>query len=176
MTLDIPTSPILEPQLYEDWDDEDDVRWKAPLDAVIKGDQTPLHGAQQIDQVLRVETTTRLQKLKDYSRTHLTAEDTESSDWGGLYPPNATAFAKELLQSWCRVCTAYAPYSEGQNRLIDFLNQLRQLPRWMAPETRPDENGHVVESEFWAFGHGWIGLEDEFRRLHAGRLLCPLCL
>lgn len=172
MALDTPTSPTLEPQLYEDWDDEDDLRWKAPLDSLIKATQTPLQAAQQIDTMVRAETSSRLQKLIEYANSHnLTAEDRESGDWDGLYPPNSGAIAQEILRSWCRVCTAFSPYSEGQNRLIEFLERLRDLPRWMGPESRPDEHGDVSESELWPFGYGWLGLEDEFRKHHVGKLL-----
>ncbi|KAG0631869.1 hypothetical protein M758_1G285600 [Ceratodon purpureus] len=171
MASEIPASPTLDPQLFEDWDDEDDISWKSPLDSLIKGTQTPLQVAQQIDTLLRAETFSRLQQLSDYANSHdLTPEDRESGDcWGGLYPPNAGALAQDqVIRSWCRVCEAFSPYSEGQNRLVELLEQLRQLPRWMAPETHPDENGDVVESEFWAFGRKWIGLENEFRKHHAG--------
>jgi hypothetical protein len=157
--------PTLDPQIYEDWDDEDDLRWKAPLAALLAGTQTPLQAAQAIDTLLRTETSSRLQKLNDYAASHrLTAEDRESGDWLQMYPPNAGALAQVFMRSWCRVCTAFYPYSEGQNRLVNLLEELKGLPRWMAPETRPDEDGKVLRTEFWAFQSGWIGLEDEFRR------------
>ena len=162
-------SPKLDPRLYENWDDEDDVRWKTPLEALINGTQTPLQAAQSIDNMVSTETSERLQKRIDYANLHkLTAEERESSDWGGLYPPNAGSIAHEVLRSYGRVSTAFSPYSKGQDQLIELLVELRDLPRWMAPETRPDENGDVYRTEFWAFGYNWIGLEDEFRRQHAG--------
>ncbi|KAJ4301305.1 hypothetical protein N0V90_003396 [Kalmusia sp. IMI 367209] len=167
MAAEIQASPMLDPQLYEDWDDEDDIRWKSPLEALINGTQTPLQAAQSVDNMTRIETNERLQKLVNYAKLHkLTAEEQESSDWGGLCPPNAGSIAHEVLRAFCRVSTAFSPYSEGQNRLIEFLEELRNLPRWMEPETRPDENGKVHRTEFWAFGYSWIGLEDEFRRQH----------
>lgn len=172
MASETPASPTLDPQLSEDWDDGEDTRWKSPLDSLIKGTRTPLQAAQQFDTMLRAETSSRLQKLIDYANSHnLTPEERESGDWGGLYAPKAIAFAQELLRSWCRVCEAFSPYSEGQNRLVEFLEQLRQLPRWMAPESPPDENGEVVDNEFWAFGRSWIGLEDKFRRHNVGKLI-----
>jgi hypothetical protein len=167
-----PASPTLEAELREDWDDEEDIRWKAPLEALINGTQTPLQAAQDIDNMLRTETSERLQKLIDYASSHnLTAEDRDQGDWGGLYAPNAGALAQNVLRSYCRVCTAFSPYSEGQNRLVKFLEELRNLPRWLAPESRPDENGNVHETEFWTFGYGWLGLEDEFRRQHIGEFI-----
>ena len=126
--------------------------------------------------MLRAETSERLQKLVDHASTHdLTVEEREPGDWGGLYAPNAGALAREVVRSWCRLCTAYSPYSEGQNRLVEFLEQLRDLPRWMAPVSRPDENGHVHRSEFRVLRFDWIGLEEEFRRQHFGRWLCSCC-
>ncbi|KAH8732127.1 hypothetical protein GQ44DRAFT_801160 [Phaeosphaeriaceae sp. PMI808] len=169
MATENSSSPILKPELYENWDDEEEIRWKAPLEALMNGTQTPLQAAKNIDNLLRAETTLRLQKLIDYTNSHsLTVEEREHGDWGGLYAPNASLFAQNVLRSYCRVCTAFSPYSEGQNRLIELLVELKNLPRWMAPESRPDENGHVLRTEFWAFGYKWIGLEDEFRRQDAG--------
>jgi hypothetical protein len=171
MSSPTPASPTLDPELFEDWDDEDDLRWKAPLDALIKNTQSPREAAQAMDSLLRTEASERLQKLVEYANTHdMNTEERETGDWGGLPPPNSGAMAEQVL-GWCaRVCTAYAPYSEGQNRLIELLEELRSLPRWMAPEGRPDENGDVYESEFWKFGRGWIALDDAFRRQHVGDL------
>ncbi|KAH6644824.1 hypothetical protein C7974DRAFT_420253 [Boeremia exigua] len=165
MASDDSTLPALNPHLYEDCDDEEDLLWKAPLAALLDGTQTPLQAAQAIDSLLRAETSRRLQKLNDYAASHhMTTEALESDDWMDLYPPNASALAQEVIRWWCKVCTAFYPHSGGQDRLIGLLEELRCLPRWMAPETRPDENGEVVETEFWAFGKNWIGLADKLRR------------
>lgn len=165
MTSDYDNLPTLDHRLYEEWDDEDDRRWKAPLAALLAGAQTPLETAQAIDTLLRSETTARLQRLNDYAALHrLSVEDRESGDWMDLYAPNASAFAQDFMRSWCRVCTSFHPRSEGQDRLIALLKELQGLPRWMAPETRPDGDGEVLSTEFWKFGRRWIGLEDEFRR------------
>lgn len=61
-------------------------------------------------------------------------------------------------------------FQEEQNRLIEFLKALRGLPRWMAPESRPDKNGDVDRTEFWVIGHRWLGLEDEFRAYEGSAL------
>ncbi|KAH7334619.1 hypothetical protein BKA66DRAFT_544535 [Pyrenochaeta sp. MPI-SDFR-AT-0127] len=162
-----PASPTLDPQLYEDGDDEDDIRWKAPLEALMNGTLTPLQAAQNIDKMLRTETSERLQMLIDFAKSHsMDIDEEESYDWGGLPAPNAGAFAEDIIRSYCRVCMAFSPYSEGQNRLIKLLEELRGLPRWMAPESRPDESGNFHKSEFWLFGYNWLGLEDQFRRQH----------
>jgi hypothetical protein len=166
---DTPPSPTLSTHLTEEFDDADDTRWKAPLAALIDGSQTPSQAAQSINTLLRTETSSRLTKLQDYAAQHtLSADERESGDWGGLYAPNAGALVQGVLRSWVRVCSAYAPYSEGQNRLVEFLEELRGLPRWNAAESRPDEEGNVDEVEVWKFGFGWLGLEDEFRRVHVG--------
>jgi hypothetical protein len=165
MTSDYTGIPALEPQLYEEWDDEDDLLFKAPLAAFLAGTQDPVEVAQAIDIYIRTETSARLQKLNDYAATHtLTAEDRESDAWMSLFPPSAGAFAGDFVRSWCRIATAFHPHSEEQDRLMAILDELEKVPRWMAPETRPDEHGRVQSSEFWAFGRHWIGLEDEFRR------------
>jgi|SRR5690242_3448024 len=159
----------LEPCLDVAGDDEEDLHWKAPLAALLDGTQTPSQVAQSYDALVRTETSSRLRTLNDYAASHhMTAITRESDEWLDLYLPNASALAQEVIQSWCRVCTAFYPHSEGQDRLVSLLGELRDLPRWMAPETRPDENGDVVETEFWAFGKNCIGLADQFRKQQDG--------
>lgn len=169
-----PESPTLVPNLYEDWDDEEDKAWKAPLEALINNTQTPLQAAQTIDTLLRAETSRRLEALLAIPNSHeLSPEERDEKE---LYPPNATAFAEKLLRSYAGVCTAFAPYSDVQNRLVGFLEELRGLPRWMAPEAGPDEDGEVARNEFWKFGFDWVGLEDAFRRECAGKAISPFLL
>lgn len=169
-----PDSPTLVPHLYEDWDDEEDKAWKAPLEALINNTQTPFQAAHTIDTLLRAETSRRLEALLAIPNSHeLSAEERQEKE---LYPPNATAFAEQLLRSYAGVCTAFAPYSAVQNRLIEFLEELRGLPRWMAPESGPDENGEVFRNEFWKFGFDWVGLEDAFRRECAGKAVSRILL
>jgi hypothetical protein len=170
MTLIYASTPPLQPHLYEEWDDEDDRRSKAPLAAFLAGTQDPIEVAQAVDTYIRTETSARLQTLNGYAATHtLDPEDRESGEWMDLYPPNAGAFVQGFIRDWCRISTAFPPHSEGQDRLIAILDELRRLPRWMAPETRPDEIGEVLTSELWKFGRDWIGLEDEFRRQQDGQ-------
>jgi hypothetical protein len=81
-----------------------------------------------------------------------------------MYAPNASALIQGVMRSLVRVCSAYAPYSAGQNALLSYLDELKALPTWSAADSRPDEQGEVEETEVWRFGFGWLGLEDEFRR------------
>jgi hypothetical protein len=93
MTTEIPTSPTLDLQLYESWDVEDDLRWKAPLEALIKNTQTSFQAAQNIDNMLRTEASERRQKLIDYANSHnLTTEERESGEWGGLHCTEKTLY------------------------------------------------------------------------------------
>jgi hypothetical protein len=167
------TSPTFDPQLlYEDWDDEEDRRWKNHIQALIHGTQTTLQTAQNIDNYIRSAANERLQNLIEYADSHnMTADDRASGEWGGLPAPNAGAHAEEMFRALCRLLTVFEPYSESQDRVFAFLEELRSFPRWMAPEGRPDEAGVVSRTEFWTFGRGWIGLTDEFRRQHAGTSL-----
>ncbi|KAF2877133.1 hypothetical protein BDV95DRAFT_139300 [Massariosphaeria phaeospora] len=166
MTSENLASPTLVPELFEHWDDEEDLRWKAPLDALINNTQTPLQAAQTVDNIVRAATTERLQKLIEYASSHdVTVEEDGLPDFGGLGPPNAGPIADTFMRWFGRVCMAFSPYSESQNRFMQFLEELRNLPRWMAPEGYPNENGDCSRTEFWSFGYNWVGHEDEFRGL-----------
>jgi hypothetical protein len=165
-----PPSPTLDPVLAEEWDDEDDTRWKAPLAALIDGSQSPSQAAQSTNTLLRTETSTRLQVL----RAHVTQNPTaaQANEWpDNMYAPNASALIQDVMRSWVRVCSAYAPYSAGQDALVQYLEELKALPKWRAAESRPDEKGAAEETEVWVFGFGWLGLEDEFRRVVGGMYL-----
>jgi hypothetical protein len=175
MASTTPISPPLDPQLYEHWDDEDDLRWKAPLNALITHTQTPREAAQALDTMLRTDTSACLQKLLDYASTYshelsdLDDYQRGWGDWGDVPAPNASGHVEMVMRWYARVCTAFGPYSEGQNRLVELLEELRTLPRWEGPESKPDEKGECSTNEYWAFGRSWLGIEDAFRREHAGR-------
>jgi hypothetical protein len=177
MSSDTQISPPLSPHLYESIDDEYDLLWKVPMNDLINNTVTPFQAAQNLDTIIRNEAFTRLQDLHSYAtEQNLFTEDGENApsdldEWGGLPPPNASALADTMMRAYVRVCQAFAPYSNGQNRIIQFLRELKGLPRWMAPCTIPDAEGDTCEKEFWDLGLMWCGWEDEWRREHIRKCL-----
>ncbi|CAI6317676.1 unnamed protein product [Periconia digitata] len=162
----------LTPEIYDEWDEDEDKLWKASLESLINGEQTPFQASQNIDAFIREVTSSRLTKLIEYADTHdVTAEERQFGIYEeGIYVPDASTYANVILRTFGKACTAFPPRSETQNRLVGLLEELRGLPRWMAPELGPDEKGQVNSTEFWKFGgieESWIGLEDAFRREHA---------
>jgi hypothetical protein len=179
MAASTPSSPSLSPHLYESIDNDYDLLCKAPLNDLINNTVTPLEAAQSLDTIIRNESTTRLQNLHAYAAEHnLFESNCEISNsgpegWGDLPPLNAGALADAMMRTYVRVCQAFAPYSDGQNRLIELLQELKSLPRWMAPCTRPDAECDTCEMEFWDVGFNWCGWEDEWRREHVSKSLNP---
>ncbi|KAF2818627.1 hypothetical protein CC86DRAFT_154624 [Ophiobolus disseminans] len=168
MTPEALSSPVLDPLIYEpQWDDEKDLLWKGELEQLVNGTLVPLQVAQRMNSRIRTESNKRFQALLNYANTHtMTAEHYEfGAEWGDLPRPNSSGLVECLLiRTFSRMCSAFSPYSVGQNRLFALLEALRDLPRWIASEGNPDENGNGYEIEFWTFGRSWIGLENEFRR------------
>jgi len=151
---------------YDLWDKDDNaekIKFKTPLDKLLKGELSAHAAAYNINEILQNTTSERLRQLGAYAQSHdMTEEDREYLNWGDLPPPNAGAFAELVLDYVAILCPAFDPYTEGQNRLFAFLKALQDLPRWEGPETYPDAKGEVYTSTFWKFGLSWIGLEEAF--------------
>lgn len=121
MASEISASPALDPQLYQEWDDEEDLRIKAPLEKLINGTQSSLQAAQEIDAIVRDITGTRLQKLIDFAKSHKLSDEDYADDatWNNLAEPRASVYAVEIIGHYARISSAFSPYS------VSKLNYMR---------------------------------------------------
>jgi len=168
MAAEASSSPVFGYRLWDKDDDALGIKFKTPLDLLLKGELSAHAAAYNINEFIQIETSERLRRLEAYAQSHeMPAEDRQFFDFGGLPPPNATGFACRVFDIVCGLCCSFAPYTMGQDRLFAFLTALQDLPRWEAPESYPDAKGEVYTSTFWKFGSYWLGLEEEFAQEHS---------
>ncbi|PYH92798.1 hypothetical protein BO71DRAFT_485099 [Aspergillus ellipticus CBS 707.79] len=76
-----------------------------------------------------------------------------------------------VIQWAARLCSALPPGHVGQDRIIAFLEALRDLPRHeVAKVVFPTNEGEIVENMFqtmevWLLDGRWLSLQEEFREL-----------
>lgn len=84
--------------------------------------------------------------------------------------PNPSGDLEELIQWIARLCSAFPPYHPGQDRIIKFLEVLRDLPRREVPDGVPPEDGSeepYPTMTFWEF-ESWGWLAEIFRVEESG--------
>lgn len=157
----------LDPKLFSDDDDEEEVFWKRKLEALINGDVTPSQAATDFDACVVEEATSRhIELLKRPDPRNLTAEEEENG------VPSMRAIAPnpsgniELVFPWiARLCSAFPPNHEKQDRIIQFLEALRDMPEHEVLEGVPpeDPNEPYDTTRLWPFGEHWMALTEVFR-------------
>ena len=157
----------LDPKLYSDDDDEEDTFWKRKLEALLNGDVTPSQAATDFDSCVVEEANTRhVELLKRPDPRSLTVEEEENG------VPSTRAIAPnpsgniELVFPWiATLCSAFPPHHEKQDRIIQFLEALRDMPRHDVYEGVPPENSDEPynTTTLWPFGGNWMALAEVFR-------------
>lgn len=165
----------LDPKLFSDDDDEEDIFWKRKLEALINGDVTPSKAATDFDSsVVGEANTCHAELLKRPDPRNLTADEEENG------VPSMRAIAPnpsgsiELVFPWiATVCSAFPPHHEKQDRIIQFLESLRDMPRHDVYEGTPpeDPNGPYTTTTLWPFGGNWMALAEVFRIEAYGMLI-----
>ncbi|XHF99539.1 hypothetical protein AWENTII_003039 [Aspergillus wentii] len=141
--------------IFKDYDDEEDIFYKRLILSLVTGDIAPVEAA--IDYDAWIENNAHQQH----------EERMKSSDpWefrGAM--PNPTGLVTEFFRSLARVFAAFPPYSDGQNRIMEFLEALEGLPKKnlpvYVPHDYPDEP--YVMITFWVLGEG-MALTEDIRR------------
>jgi len=175
-------SKPLDLKLFEDTDDEEDIRYKQLLLALVDGDVTPAQAARDFDARVVGESNRRLQLLLSRPKLALTAEEVEEGISYRSITPNASDIIEPMFRTIARLCSAFPPFHSGQDRLISFFEELRILPEHEAPDwiSEPDDNdeetldgiaGTVTQPTMiplWPFGDHWGTLTEDFRRAWEG--------
>ena len=157
----------LDPKLYSDDDDEEDIFWKLKLEALLNGDVTPSQAATDFDSCVVEEANTRhVELLKRPDPRSLTVEEDENG------VPSTRAIAPnpsgniELVFPWiATLCSAFPPHHEKEDRIIQFLEALRDMPKHDVYEGVPPENSDEPynTTTLWPFGGNWMALAEVFR-------------
>ncbi|OJJ85929.1 uncharacterized protein ASPGLDRAFT_122491 [Aspergillus glaucus CBS 516.65] len=157
----------LDPKLYSDDDDEEDIFWKRKLEALLNGDVTPSQAATDFDScVVEEANTCHVELLKRPDPRSLTVEEEENG------VPSTRAIAPnpsgniELVFPWiATLCSAFPPHHEKQDKIIQFLEALRDMPKHDVYEGVPPENSDEPynTTTLWPFGGNWMALAEVFR-------------
>lgn len=169
----------LDPKLFRDNDDEEDIFWKQKLNALINGTVTPSEAATDYDSCV-VEDANRRHAalLKRPDPRNLTAEE-EERDVPSMraIAPNPSGDIQLLFPWIATLCSAFPPHHEKQTRIIRFLEALRDLPRRDVLDGVPPEDPNEPYSTItlWPLGGGWMGLPEVFL-LESYGTSCCFCL
>lgn len=157
----------LDTNLFRDNDDEEDLFWKRKLEALINNDVTPSQAATDFDLCIVEEANTRhAELLKRPDPRNLTDEE----EANGLVSMRAIAPNPsgniELVFPWiATLCSAFPPHHEKQDKIIQFLEALRDMPKHEVYEGVPPEDPDEPygTTTLWPFGGSWIALPELFR-------------
>ncbi|KAM4055135.1 hypothetical protein HRG_005942 [Hirsutella rhossiliensis] len=141
----------LDARLFDDDDDAEDLVFKQPLDALVTQASTPARAAAQIDEWVVSEANRRYRELEERNPPFELADDESLY----LVGPNASRHMHMLFDSVARLCSAFEPGSTAQDALVDFIVQLKALPKHNVPHSRFDEDENPVGNDrllLWPLG------------------------
>lgn len=173
-------------KLIEDWDTEEVIQRKQKLEALANGNVTPNDAAIELNITVVQEANARRQSLlqRPNPRNLTSEEEKQGIPSMRAIAPNPSGDLEELIQWIARLCSAFPPYHPGQDRIIEFLTVLRDLPRQEVPDGVPPEEGSdepYPTITLWAFEDlGWLA--EIFRVEESGMsfkvlgfmIACPL--
>jgi hypothetical protein len=164
----------LDLQLYEEYDDEEDLYYKKRLESLVLGKITPSKAASDFDAWVTTEANARLEKLKQRPNgRNLTPEEEEQGVHERAIAPNASGFIDLVFPTIARLLSAFPPNHPGQDSIIHFLEALRALPEHEVPDGINAEPGNEDMMTLWPFGESWQGLTEVFRRVADGMIYKP---
>ncbi|KAI0438912.1 hypothetical protein F4803DRAFT_554544 [Xylaria telfairii] len=152
-------------QLFKEDDDQDDLAHKKIIHALITGAVTPAAAARDFDAWVMAESSRRHEKLAlraDWD--NLTAEEQASGMTMRMLTPNASGYIEDAFTTLAKLLPAFPPAHEGQDRIVQFLLELRALPRHDAPDSIADAEAREVRYiKLWPFGGNWQATAELYR-------------
>lgn len=139
----------LDPRLFDDDDDAEDLAYKQILDAVMAQTTPPSQAASQMDEWVTSEAEKRSSWLKG---RQLTQEERDSLY---LLAPNPSRHVDMIVGSMATVCSAYPPAHAAQNALVELVQALKELPKHQVPcLSHDDSHDPVLDGRYslWPFG------------------------
>ncbi|KAH8684212.1 hypothetical protein BGZ60DRAFT_367016 [Tricladium varicosporioides] len=149
----------LDMRLFNEHDDVDDLLHKRILEAMVNGDISPKKAATNITAWIVEKSNEEMQKRMKQPREDLTPE--EEVNRPPL--PNASRYINSMLESVIVLCGAFPPDHPGQDRIIQFLEALREMPECQVPESETI-NKHDSMITLWPFDRkNFFSLPYKFR-------------
>jgi hypothetical protein len=163
----------LKPLLFDDDDDADDLKWKSILNSLITGEKSPVDAAAAFDSWLVNQSKGRWETYSTWREAQFQKDDPDDFDPNDTpIPPLIGSSMDVIFLTFAKLLIAYPPNHDGQNRLIEFLEALRAMPR------KKVQDGHggwiskgedIGLTELWPFETDQWGLAESFRRISEGK-------
>lgn len=144
-------------RLYEDDDDAENRAYKDVLNALINQSVAPSQAAAHIDSWIVREANTRLSHLKERDPPFVLSPE-EENEGLSLYQigPNASRHIDMVFDTIASICSAFPPAHPAQDSLIEFLIELKSMPKHEVPNlSYSDDSGELVFDQtlvLWQFG------------------------
>ncbi|GMF76476.1 unnamed protein product [Aspergillus oryzae] len=160
MALDSKSFQPLDIKLSGPHDDEEDIFFKDLLLSLVGGEITPNEAANNLDKWIVEKSNTDLEERKKYPDPW-NVPSPENPSW---VAPNPSGLITCFFESFARLCSAFPPGHVGQDRLIRFLEALRDMPKHEVPNYLPNDppEDFYYLLELWPFGGSWLGLTEVF--------------
>lgn len=151
----------LDLKFFNKSDDEEDLLFKRKLYALVNGDVTPTDAALDFDICIVERANGRLEKFRKRPLAYQNDLTPEEINQGipslravGANPSGDIELSFQFIAS---LCAAFSPYRAGQNRIIQFMEALRDLPEHKVPNIISREAGDPIDDiELWPFGDDWL--------------------
>ncbi|KAI0548486.1 hypothetical protein F4679DRAFT_550637 [Xylaria curta] len=152
-------------KLFREDDDQDDLAHKRIIHALVTGAVTPAAAAADFNAWVIAESSRRHQELAlraDWA--NLTAQEGARGMTMRMLTPNASGYIEDTFTTIAKILPAFPPGHEGQDRILQFLLELRALPRHDAPDSIADaETREVRYIKLWPFGGNWLATAELYR-------------
>ncbi|KAF2667164.1 hypothetical protein BT63DRAFT_458128 [Microthyrium microscopicum] len=162
-------------QLFKADDDAEDLLYKNRLHDLVIGTTSPAKVAEEWTTLLAKENYEQLATYiaRPNPRGLSDEEETQGISLRTI-APNPSGAISETFRTLTHLMSAFPPFHEGQNRIIDFMTALRDLRGHTlldgvtSASGDEDAYGNVVEQDnliqLWEFGGNWQGLCELFVR------------
>lgn len=127
--------PLSIPSWYDDSSSPDNVFCLSLLNGLYTNTISPFEAAARLDTWVTQNSESTLHDLR--SDPSLISTD-ESGSVARKSSPNASGYIDTFFQAFPWICEVFAPQSDGQDRVIDFLNELLKLEIHEVPDYMPD--------------------------------------
>ncbi|PVH94772.1 hypothetical protein DM02DRAFT_675956 [Periconia macrospinosa] len=140
--------PLSIPSWYEASSNPDKYFCMSLLNALYFGTISPFTAATELDAWVRQSSEKALQDLRSNPTLVSLSED-------GVVPhkssPNASGYIATFFQAFPWLCEVFAPGSEGQGRVINFVEELLKLEAHEVPDSLPNPNNlqEVQKIRIW---------------------------
>lgn len=145
-----------ETRLFDDDDETEDLVYKNLLQALITQSKSASDVAAEIDTWISQDAHEKYNALKSRNPPFHLEEGEETWSSMLVLGPNPSKYISSLFFTIAAVCSAFPPAHPAQNRLIELIQALKDLPRHDVPSFLPPDDDDKYNFDevmtLWEFG------------------------